>query len=192
MRMTDRLKQAEISFNAKIREVAAAAGAVPNPCVSRKCSPIEALELKIPLPWKDKVNHADRKQLTPELFARLQEHGLSAPEIEKLFGFGINGIYNWLKRHNIKPIQIARKIEPKERKPRKDPEIVFSDNGDDLEKQFVDGLNEPEIDPPPGTENPLPQIHPVTAPLLRILCDLALIIRILDKEGGLLGDDRKP
>lgn len=57
----------------------------PEPSVSRKPTPAEALELKIKLPWEGKVQRVHHDSLTKELFLALENYGLTRREIADLF-----------------------------------------------------------------------------------------------------------
>ena len=58
----------------------------PEPCRTLpKPTPAEALELKIKLPWEDKVRRMRPADLTKELFIQLDEYGLTRTEIMNLF-----------------------------------------------------------------------------------------------------------
>lgn len=79
------LREAEQELIRDCRDFAVAAGVTPEPCVTRKPTPAEALELKIKLPWAGKVQLASTDTLTKQLFLALENYGLTRGEIAELF-----------------------------------------------------------------------------------------------------------
>lgn len=79
------LREAEQELIRDCRDFAVAAGVTPEPCVTRKPTPAEALELKIKLPWAGKVHPVNTDTLTKQLFLALENYGLTRGEIAELF-----------------------------------------------------------------------------------------------------------
>ena len=76
----------------------------PEPCRTLpKPTPAEALELKIKLPWEDKVRRMRPADLTKELFVQLDEYGLTRTEIMNLFHCYQYDFYPLLKKWGIPP-----------------------------------------------------------------------------------------
>ena len=76
----------------------------PEPCRTLpKPTPIEALALKIKLPWTDKVRRMQPHELTKELFIQLDEYGLTRTEIMNLFHCYQYDFYPLLKKWGIPP-----------------------------------------------------------------------------------------
>lgn len=79
------LRDAEQELIKDCRDFAVAAGVTPEPCITRKPTPAEALELKIKLPWAGKVHPVNTDTLTKQLFLALENYGLLRREIAELF-----------------------------------------------------------------------------------------------------------
>ena len=79
------LREAEQELIRDCRDFAVAAGITPEPCITRKPTPAEALELKIKLPWTGKVQLVSTDTLTKQLFLALENYGLTRGEIAELF-----------------------------------------------------------------------------------------------------------
>ena len=57
------------------------------PCETFRVTIRQALDIKVKLPWEDKVQPAKPDDLTSEIFAELENYGLTRREIRNLFGF---------------------------------------------------------------------------------------------------------
>ena len=80
----------------------------PEPCKTLpKPSPIEALALRIKLPWTDKVRRMRPHEMTKELFLQLDEYGLTRTEINQLCQMSIGAFYAKLKEWQIPPAPIG-------------------------------------------------------------------------------------
>ena len=99
---TIRLREAGEKFNHTCREFAESIGVTPEPCTTRKPTPAEALELKINLPWRGKVQVITPDELTPDLFDKLEKYGVFRADITELFGFkNAPAFYTWLRNNNV-------------------------------------------------------------------------------------------
>lgn len=94
----------------------------PEPPTSRKPTPAEALQLKIILPWTDKVQAVTPGDLTPILFGKLEEYGLYRQEIKQLFGFKFDAdFYRWIHKNDIVS---GGKTGPRGRQPHREPKLA--------------------------------------------------------------------
>ena len=76
----------------------------PEPCRTLpKPTPAEALQLKIKLPWEDKVQRMRPADLTKELFLQLDEYGLTRTEIMNLFRCYAGEFYALMKEWGVPP-----------------------------------------------------------------------------------------
>lgn len=101
---TEMLRESEDKFLRDCRDVAAAAGVAPEPCITRKPTPIEALELQIKLPWDGKVQALNPEDLTKETFSALEKYGVMRNDIRRFFGFpGVPAFYAWIAKNAIPP-----------------------------------------------------------------------------------------
>ena len=97
-----------------IRGIADDAGIPSRPCESRKPSVVEALELKIRLPWFGKVQQQTPADLAPDLYDALIGYAnFSAEDLAKVFGFSNEGFRVWLKKYGY-PVRESAAAEPVE------------------------------------------------------------------------------
>lgn len=75
----------------------------PQPAVTRQPTPAEALELRIKLPWDDKVQRMFPTDLTKDLFLKLDEYGLTRTSICAMFRDNPRSFFNKLEYWGIPP-----------------------------------------------------------------------------------------
>ena len=80
-----------------LAEIKQATHADERPCVTHKPTPVEALTLKIKLPWIGKVEQQTPADLAPDLYDELVAYG--AGDIAEMFGFTPEGFEVWLKKY---------------------------------------------------------------------------------------------
>lgn len=84
-----------------LAEIKQATHADERPCVTHKPTPVEALTLKIKLPWTGKVQQQTPADLAPDLYDELVAYGTGG--IAEMFGFTPEGFDVWLKKYGYAP-----------------------------------------------------------------------------------------
>ena len=93
-----------------LSEIITAAGVAPHVCESRKPTPVEALSLKIKLPWAGKVQQQTPDNLAPDLYDELIGYGNFDPaDIAAVFGFTPEGFRVWLKKYGY-PVRASEPV----------------------------------------------------------------------------------
>ncbi len=122
-----------------LAEIKQAAGVPAQSCETRKPTPVEALQLKIKLPWAGKVQQQTPADLAPDLYDKLISYANFDPaDIAAVFGFTADGFRVWLKKYGH-PVRDSVKPEPVEHdltiKPR--PGQTFGDRKKEMDKAPV-------------------------------------------------------